>query len=92
AAGAGARLKIVEVPPGPPVLATLVAEVRGSASTSYGDLVAAARELERRLASEEGVVDTDTMADEPHDRLEYRLDKEKAALHGVDTVDVARTL
>jgi multidrug efflux pump subunit AcrB len=92
AASAGARLKIVEVPPGPPVLATLVAEVRGSPSTPYRDLVAAARELERRLAAEEGVVDTDTMAQEPHDRLEYRLDKEKAALHGIDTVDVARTL
>jgi multidrug efflux pump subunit AcrB len=92
AAEARARLKIVEVPPGPPVLATLVAEVRGGPSTSYGDLVAAARELERRLAAEEGVVDTDTMAEEPHDRIEYRLDKEKAALHGVDTKDVARTL
>jgi multidrug efflux pump subunit AcrB len=87
-----ARLKIVEVPPGPPVLATLVAEVRGPAATPYGDLVAAGRELERRLAAEPGVVDTDTMAEDPHERLEYRLDKEKAALHGVDMKDVARTL
>jgi multidrug efflux pump subunit AcrB len=87
-----ARLKIVEVPPGPPVLATLVAEVRGTPATPYKDLVAAGREVERRLAAEEGVVDTDTMAQEAHDRLDYRLDKEKAALHGVDTVDVARTL
>jgi multidrug efflux pump subunit AcrB len=89
---AGARLKIVEAPPGPPVLATLVAEVHGSPAASYGDLVAAAREVERRLAEEEGVVDTDVMADEAHERLDYQLDKEKAALHGVDTVDVTRTL
>jgi len=87
-----ARLKIVEVPPGPPVLATLVAEVRAGPATPYRDLVLAARELERRLAAQRGVVDTDTMADEPHERLDYRLDKEKAALHGVDTVDVTRTL
>jgi len=92
AARENARLKIVEVPPGPPVIATLVAEVRGGPSTSYKDLVAAGREVERRLAAEKGVVDTDTMADDPHERLEYRLDKEKAALHGVDTKDVAKTL
>jgi len=92
AARTGAKLKIVEVPPGPPVLATLVAEVRGGPATRYDDLIHAGRDVERRLAAEEGVVDTDTMADEAHDRFDYRLDKEKAALHGVDTKDVVQTL
>ncbi|MHC4493085.1 MAG: efflux RND transporter permease subunit, partial [Planctomycetota bacterium] len=88
----GARLKVVEMPPGPPVLATLVAEVRGSPTTTYGELITAAREVEARLAGLDGVVDTDTMAEEEHERLEFVLDKEKAALHGVDTADVVRTL
>jgi len=88
----GARLKVVEMPPGPPVLATLVAEVRGSPTATYGELITAAREVEARLADIDGVVDTDTMAEDDHERLEFVLDKEKAALHGVDTADVVRTL
>jgi len=88
----GAKLKIVEMPPGPPVLATLVAEIRGGRDTEYRELVAAAREVERRLGHVEGVVDTDTMAEEDSRRVDFLLDKEKAALHGVDTVDVVTTL
>jgi multidrug efflux pump subunit AcrB len=88
----GARLKVVEMPPGPPVLATLVAEVHGSPAATYGELITAARQVEARLADIDGVVDTDTMAEEDHERLEFVLDKEKAALHGVDTADVVRTL
>jgi multidrug efflux pump subunit AcrB len=88
----GARLKIVEMPPGPPVLATLVAEVRGAPTASYPELIEAARGIEQRLADLDGVVDTDTMAEDDHERLEFVLDKEKAALHGVDTADVVRTL
>ncbi len=88
----GARLKIVEMPPGPPVLSTLVAEVRGPPGVAYEDLVSGARDVERRLAAERGVVDTDVMAEDPHARLDYALDKEKAALHGVATADVTRTL
>jgi multidrug efflux pump subunit AcrB len=87
-----ARLKIVEMPPGPPVLATLVAEVRGPAERTDAELVAAARDVAARLAAEAGVVDVDVMAEAPHARLDFTLDKEKAALHGVATADVARTL
>jgi multidrug efflux pump subunit AcrB len=92
AARHGAALKIVEVPPGPPVLATLVAEVRGPAGVAYDELVAGARVLAARLAAEPGMVDVDVMAEDPHPRLDFVLDKEKAALHGVATADVVRTL
>ncbi|MFO0980942.1 MAG: efflux RND transporter permease subunit [Planctomycetota bacterium] len=88
----GARLKLVEVPPGPPVLATLVAEVRGAADQRYQELIDGARELERRLAAAAGVVDVDVMAEDPHARIDFVLDKEKAALHGASTQDVTRTL
>ena len=69
-----------------------MAEVRGSPQMSYDRLVDAARETERRLAAVDGVVDTDTMAETAHEHLEFVLDKEKAALHGVDTEDVVQTL
>jgi multidrug efflux pump subunit AcrB len=92
AARHGAALKIVEVPPGPPVLATLVAEVTGPPDRSYGELIDAAREVGRRLAAEPGVADVDDMAEAAHGRLDFVLDKEKAALHGVSTAEVVRTL
>jgi len=92
AAKHGASLKIVETPPGPPVLATLVAEVRGPPELPYAELVASARGLRGRLAKESGVVDVDDFAEDAHDRLDFVLDKEKAALHGVTTAEVVRTL
>jgi len=92
AARHGARIKVVEMPPGPPVLSTLVAEVTGPPAASHAELVAAAEDLEQRLAALDGVVDTDVMAEDAHERLDFELDKEKAALHGVDTVDVVSTL
>ncbi len=88
----GARIAIVEVPPGPPVLQTIVAEVHGPPTASYQDLVAAARTLEARLAEEPLVVDVDDLAEASRPRLDFLLDKEKAALHGVHTIDVVRTL
>ncbi len=88
----GAALKLVETPPGPPVLATLVADALGPAETTYPALVESAREVARRLALERGVVDVDVMAEERRPRLDFVLDKEKAALHGVATDEVARTL
>jgi len=88
----GARIKLVEMPPGPPVLATLVAEVRGAHEMTWGELVAAGRDLEGRLTAMDGVVDTDIMAEDETTRLDFVLDKGKAALHGVATADVVRTL
>lgn len=87
-----ARITIVEVPPGPPVLQTLVAEIRGPATASYDALVATARALASRLREEALVVDVDDLAEAERPRLDFLLDKEKAALHGVRTVDVVRTL
>jgi multidrug efflux pump subunit AcrB len=92
AARHSAELKLVEMPPGPPVLSTLVAEVRGPAARTHGELVAGAREVAARLELEQGVVDVDVMAEEPTTRLEFRVDKEKAALHGVVAADLVRVL
>jgi multidrug efflux pump subunit AcrB len=88
----GARLKLVETPPGPPVLATITAEVYGPPAMAYPDLVAAARELAGRMRAEPRVVDVDTSAEAERQALTFTLDKEKAALHGVTASDVTSTL
>jgi multidrug efflux pump subunit AcrB len=87
-----AALKLVEVPPGPPVLSTLVAEVVGPPERTHDELLGAAHEVAERLARYEGVVDVDLMAEDAHPRLDFVLDKEKAALHGVSTGEVVQTL
>lgn len=92
AAAAGALLKIVELPPGPPVMATLAAELRGPADATPADLDAAAARLAERLRKEPGVVDVDTSAEARPLELRFTLDHEKAALHGIDATSVAQAL
>ena len=86
-----ARLKIVEAPPGPPVLSTMVAEVYGREDTPYGDLVAAAKVVHERLAREPGVVDVDDMTEAPQVKYRFVPDPEKAALTGITVEEIART-
>jgi multidrug efflux pump subunit AcrB len=92
AAEAGARISLVEVPPGPPVLATIVAEIYGDADVPYARLREAARRVEARLRREPRVSDVDSTVEAEHERLVLRVDQEKAALSGVAREDVARTL
>ncbi len=87
-----ARLKIVEPPPGPPVLATLVAEVYGRADQSYEELTAAARTVRTRMQLEPGVVDVDDSDEADAPRITFIVDREKAALNGISTQDVAATV
>jgi len=69
-------IKIVEAPPGPPVISTLVAEIYGDPDTTYDELLATADEIKRRLAEERNVVDIDDTSETPRQRFEFRLDKE----------------
>jgi multidrug efflux pump subunit AcrB len=87
-----ATLEIVEVPPGPPTLAPVVAEVYGRPDHGYDDLVAAARTVRRRLAREPGVVDVDDSIEAPQRTIAFVVDKEKAALNGTSTEEIAATL
>jgi multidrug efflux pump subunit AcrB len=87
-----ASLKIVETPPGPPVIATLVAEIRGRPDHSYEDLMAAAGTVRARLEREPGVVDVDDTIEAAATKLVFVVDKEKAALNGVSVDEVAQTL
>jgi len=89
---AGARIAIVEVPPGPPVLATLVGEIYGEPGVPYARLRQAARALEARLSREPLVSDIDSSVEDASLRLVFRTDQEKAALSGVASDDLSRTL
>ncbi|MCK6488364.1 MAG: efflux RND transporter permease subunit [Planctomycetes bacterium] len=86
AAAAGGRITVAEVPPGPPVLQTLVAEVY--APTAEGRQ-ALAEEVKRVFRESPGVVDIDWYSEAPQPRLRFVVDKEKAALHGVSTAAIA---
>lgn len=89
---AGARIAIVEVPPGPPVLATITAEVYGEPDLPYERIRGAARALEARLIAEPGVSDVDSTVEDDSTRLVFVTDKEKAALSGVATDDIVQTV
>jgi multidrug efflux pump subunit AcrB len=88
----GARIKLVEMPPGPPVLSSIVAEVYGTPRHAYADLVAAAGEIESRLEQQRGVVDIDSVVEEPQALWTFEVDREKAGLSGISVADVAATL
>lgn len=85
----GARVKLAEVPPGPPVLQTLVAEIYGP---SHEDRLKLARQVKEVFAKTEGVSDIDWYVEDDQATLQYQPDQEKAALAGVDVETIARTL
>ncbi|MBU1172782.1 MAG: efflux RND transporter permease subunit [Proteobacteria bacterium] len=87
-----ATLKIVEVPPGPPVLSTIVAEVYGSPSSSYQDLIEAGKKVQTLLKEEAFVSDIDSSDLADRERVEITVDREKAALHGVRVQDIISTI
>jgi multidrug efflux pump subunit AcrB len=88
----GVNLKLVEVPPGPPVMATLTGQVTGPPEATNQELIAAAQHLQGLMAAEPGVVDIDDSAEAPRPRLDFVVDKEKAALHGVSTGQIIQSL
>lgn len=88
-----ALVKLVEVPPGPPVLSTIVAEIYGSDLDNYEDLIKKGNILKSEVLShEKGVVEIDDMAESKRDKIEFIIDKEKAGLHGVSTASILRAL
>jgi multidrug efflux pump subunit AcrB len=88
----GADMKIVEVPPGPPVVSTIVGEVYGSPDMDYDTLIKEASRIRELMKAEPFVVDRDDSSEMPRKRLDFVLDKEKAALHGISTSAVVQTL
>ncbi len=85
----GARIKVAEVPPGPPVLETMVAEVYGPDLTGRIALARQMRDLFRRT---NGVVDVDWYVEDDQPKYRLIVDQEKAALNGISEDDVARAM
>jgi len=89
AAPFGARIKVSEVPPGPPVLQTLVAEVYGPDAKQRIDL---AGQIKKIFQQTPGVVDVDWYVEDPQIKYDLQVDLDKAALSGITAADVSRTV
>lgn len=85
----GAAVAVAEVPPGPPVLQTLVAEIYGP---TEGDRVRLAEAVKSIFESTEGVVDVDWYREAIRNRIVLSVDKEKAALNGISEEEITRTV
>ncbi|MCG6940452.1 MAG: efflux RND transporter permease subunit [Thiohalocapsa sp.] len=83
----GARVKVAEVPPGPPVLQTIVTEIYGP---DYAEQIRIAEHIQHLLEATPGVVDVDSYVEADQPRLILRFDQEKAALHGIGAAQVAQ--
>ncbi|WP_438944859.1 efflux RND transporter permease subunit [Sediminibacterium sp.] len=80
-----ANVKIVEVPPGPPVLSTLVAEVYGP---DYKQQIEIGRQVEQLFRKTPDVVDADWMVEDDQFEYKFIVDKEKAMRYGMATAQV----
>ena len=85
----GASVKVVEVPPGPPVLAPIVAEVYGA---DYATVRRVALGLERKFLSNRDIVDVDSSLEADAPREIMVVDRERAARLGLDQATIAQTL
>jgi multidrug efflux pump subunit AcrB len=84
-----ARIKVAEVPPGPPVLQTLVAEVYGP---DYERQIGIAHQIRDVFDKTPGVVDVDWYVEADHPKYRFVVDKEKASLNGVTAEQVSNSL
>ena len=85
----GARIQVSEVPPGPPVIQTLVAEVYGPDLDGQTQV---AQQIKSIFLQTPGVVDTDWYVEDPQPRLTIRVDQAKAAQNGIAVADIAKAL
>ena len=84
----GAKLKVAEIPPGPPVLSTLVAEIYGPDPERQVEI---AREIKNIFHTTPEVVDVDWYVEDDQPRISLTVDKTKAALNGITAEAIAKT-
>ena len=85
----GASIKVAEIPPGPPVLSTLVAEIYGPDPGRQVEIAAAVKKI---FAETDGVVDVDWFVEDEQKKINFVVDKEKAAANGISTEVVAQSM
>lgn len=84
-----ANIKIAEIPPGPPVMDTLVAEVYGPNPEKQIEIAGQIKDIFSKI---KGIVDVDWYVEAPQNKITFAPDKEKAALNGVGTDAISQTL
>lgn len=85
----GANVKIIEVPPGPPVMSTIVAEIYGPDAQKRLEIAAQVKAV---LEKAEGVVDVDWQVEEDQPEMMLEVNREKAALHGIAPQQIVHTV
>jgi len=85
----GARIKVAEIPPGPPVLSTLVAEIYGPEANRRIEI---AREIKKIFTETDGVVDVDWYVEDDRPKIRFAVDQDKAARVGLSTEAAAQSL
>jgi multidrug efflux pump subunit AcrB len=84
-----ANVKMVEIPPGPPVLSTIVAEIYGP---DYIEQIKIASQIKTLISKSQGVVDVDWMTEADQTEFRFEVDKDKAMRLGVAPAQVAATI
>jgi len=87
----GAHVKIVEVPPGPPVFSTLLAEVYGLTEAAYPDILREAKKVRKIMEDTKNVVDVDDSVTADQRQFNFVVDRTKAAIHGITVEEIARS-
>ena len=85
----GARIAVVEMPPGPPVLQTVVAEIHGPDAVTRRQVAA---DMTNRFEQVPNLVDVDDSMAAAHDRWHFEVDAEKAARRGVSVATILRNV
>ena len=86
---AGALIQVVEMPPGPPVLQTIVAEIYGPSASSRRQF---ARDMTKMFEQAENIGDVDNFLEAEHSLLRFNVDADKAQRNGISVEDINRTL
>lgn len=86
---AGARIEVVEMPPGPPVMQSIVAEVYGPDEQSRNEAV---HKITAAFEKAEMVVDVDNYLTAPHDTWRFVIDKQKAMESGITVSTINQTI
>ncbi len=86
-----ANVKLVEVPPGPPVFSTLVAEVYGPPDATYDDIVAQSRKIRLLMEETRYVVDVDDSVTAPQTQYNFVADRTKAGQHHLTVEEISQS-
>lgn len=84
-----ANIKVVEVPPGPPVMSTIAAEIYGP---NYEQQIVVAKQVKDLLASTENVVDVDWSVEDAQTEYKFEVDKDKALKLGIPAAQVVQNM